>query len=224
MPGARSMTAPLMKRANLRAEAAIRRPTWRRRALQPDLVENMRYPFLLLLAVGLMSDLNADTNTELWPLPTDAWRLVTDGVMGGVSRGELSNEAQGDTACLALRGRVSTANNGGFIQMALDLDEQSAARAGQYDGLLLDVRGNGEEYNVHLRTSYLWLPWQSYRASFMAGPEWQSTRLPFAAFAPYKTTTALKLDKLRRIGIVAIGRDFDADLCVRQVAFYRNRR
>lgn len=182
----------------------------------------MRFLILLLLAVGFMSDLNADTNTDLWPLPTEAWRLVTDGVMGGVSRGELSRESHDDRSCVALRGRVSTANNGGFIQMALDLDDQAVAGADRFDGLQLDVRGNDEEYNVHLRTSYLWLPWQSYRASFSAASEWQTVKLPFTGFVPYKTATALKLGKLQRIGIVAIGRDFDADLCVARVAFYRD--
>lgn len=197
------------------------RQTGRRRANQTGLVENMHRRFILLLILGFMSDVNADTDIETRPLPTDAWRLVTDGVMGGVSRGELSRESQGDGACVALRGRVSTENNGGFIQMALDLDAQAVAQAGRYQGLLLDVRGNGEQYNVHLRTSYLWLPWQSYRATFTAGPEWQTVRLPFADFVPYKTGSPLKLGKLSRLGIVAIGRDFDADLCVRQVAFYR---
>ena len=185
------------------------------------LMENLRRLIPFLLAILMMSDLSADNEKELWPLPTDAWRLVTDGVMGGVSRGELSREVIDDRACVALRGRVSTENNGGFIQMALDLDDEAVKRARQYEGLQLTVRGNGESYNVHLRTSYLWLPWQSYRANFTAGPDWQSVQLPFADFASYKTSSPLKLGKLSRIGIVAIGRDFDADLCVQQVALYR---
>ena len=85
----------------------------------------------------------------------------------------------------------------------------------------IDVRGNGEIYNVHLRTSDLWLPWQSYRASFETSPQWSGVFLPFSGFEPYRTGSELRLDKLRRIGIVAIGRDFDADVCVNRVALQR---
>jgi hypothetical protein len=34
------------------------------------------------------------------------------------------------------------------------------------------VRGNGEEYNIHLRTTALDRPWQSFRKSFRANPQW----------------------------------------------------
>ena len=45
-------------------------------------------------------------------------------------------------------------------------------------------------------------------------------RLPFADFSAYRTGKTLRLDRLERIGLVAIGRAFSADLCVARVAFY----
>ncbi len=55
------------------------------------------------------------------------WRVVTDQVMGGVSTAEMdlgfSDSATGRRA-LCLRGTVSTANNGGFVQVNLDLGPQ----------------------------------------------------------------------------------------------------
>ncbi len=160
-------------------------------------------------------------NAESLELPGDGWRLVTDGVLGGVSRGTMTTEQIDGRQCIALRGRVSTENNGGFIQIALDL-EGPLRNAEGYDGIRLDVIGNGETYNVHLRTSDLWLPWQSYRASFETSAEWSSVFLPFSEFEPYRTGAELRLDKLRRIGIVAIGRDFDADVCVGGMALQRS--
>lgn len=158
----------------------------------------------------------------LIPLPQDAWRLVTDGVMGGVSQGGvLVGERDGRT-CLNLRGRVSTDNNGGFIQAALDVEKADAGRLDEFAGVRIDVIGNGETYNVHLRSSDLWLPWQSFRTTFEATPQWRTLYLPFDSFTPYKTGSALRAERIRRVGVVAIGRDFDADLCIADAAFYRS--
>lgn len=156
-------------------------------------------------------------------IPATGWRLVTDGVMGGVSTGEMRHEERQGRACVCLAGDVSTANNGGFIQIALDLGADLAARAVDYDGVALRVLGNGEAYNLHLRSSDLWLPWQSFRAGFVAAAEWSAVRLPFDGFEPYRTGSTLRPDRLKRIGVVAIGREFAADVCVTDLAFYRDR-
>jgi hypothetical protein len=150
------------------------------------------------------------------------WRLITDGVMGGVSSGMLGLDQREGRDCLHLLGEVSLENNGGFIQAALELAQSGALDAAGYDGVELDVFGNGEAYNVHLKTSRVWLPWQHYRASFMAEPGWHSVRVPFSAFEGYRIGAAFDPAKLERIGIVAYGRVFTADLCIGRVAFYRD--
>ena len=83
------------------------------------------------------------------------------------------------------------------------------------------TRGNGESYSVHLRTSDAVRPWQSYRAHFVAQPEWGSIELPFAEFTPHRLDAPLDPRRLKRIGIVAIGRAFAADLNLAQLEFYR---
>lgn len=148
------------------------------------------------------------------------WRLITDQVMGGVSIGDLAVDAYKSRRCLCMRGNVSTDNNGGFVQMALDLSSGESFDASDYDGIELSVSGNNERYNIHLRTTDLWLPWQSYRFSFKVTPAWQIIRIPFENLAPYRTTAKFRKDKLKRIGLVGIGRDFEADLCVASVKFY----
>ena len=145
------------------------------------------------------------------------WRMVGDNVMGGVSAGRLTPTQHAGRDCLRLQGEVSTRNNGGFLQMALDLAHGDAMDASAYDAVEIEVAGNGERYNLHLRTTDLWLPWQSYRAEFTATPAWQRLHIPFAAIRPYRTGKPFRARHLKRIGVVAIGRDFQADVCVASV-------
>jgi hypothetical protein len=151
------------------------------------------------------------------PLSTigTCWQLFTDRVMGGVSNGTISREMVVGRPAIRMRGVVSLANNGGFVQIAIDLMSDGKAKdASDWVGVELDVFGNGEEYNIHLRTEDLTQPWQSYRQSFRAGPQWQTVQFRFQDFVPYRTDIALDIRRLRRIGIVAIGRAFSADVCV----------
>jgi len=150
------------------------------------------------------------------------WRLITDGVMGGVSRGTLALGRREGRDCLRLAGEVSTENNGGFIQAALPLAPSGVLDASAWSGVELDVFGNGETYNLHFKTSRVWLPWQHYRAAFLAEPGWHTVRVPFAEFEGYRIGAAFEPARLERIGIVAYGRDFTADLCVGRVALYRD--
>jgi hypothetical protein len=168
---------------------------------------------------GILLDDRASGSLET-PLGT-RWRLVTDTVMGGVSRGRLDPAAVEGRACLRLSGEVSLENSGGFVQAALDLAPAGWLDARGYQGVELEVFGNGEDYNLHLRTADTRVVWQSYRAAFRAGPRWQTLRLPFAAFVPYRIDRPLDLGTLRRLGVVAIGREMRADLCIGRVALYR---
>jgi hypothetical protein len=147
------------------------------------------------------------------------WRLISDNVMGGLSEGKLTLHNHEGKECLRMQGYVTTENNGGFVQMALPLSDD-VFDAGEYQGIEIEVSGNGELYNFHLRTNELWFPWQSYRYSFTASPHWQSYRIPFAKLEKYKTFTRFDKKQLTRLGLVAIGRDFEADLCLASVKFY----
>ena len=58
------------------------------------------------------------------------------------------------------------------------------------------------------------------RRGVTAETAWRDIRIPFTAFAPYRTGSALDLSRLERIGLVAIGREFAADLCLAELRFY----
>jgi len=158
-------------------------------------------------------DLSATIGTD--------WRLLSDSVMGGVSSGKLDPAVIEGRPCLRLSGEVSLANNGGFIQATLDLDPSGALDARGYRGIEIDVHGNDAVYNLHLRTADTRIVWQSYRASFDAASHWQTLRLPFAEFRPYRISQPLDLKALRRLGVVAIGREMRANLCVARIGLYR---
>lgn len=148
------------------------------------------------------------------------WQLFTDRVMGGVSSGEVAVSEVDGKPCLRMRGDVRLENNGGFVQIATNLSAEEIGAFASHSGIGLEVYGNGESYNVHLRTEAMRRPWQSYRASFKAEPTWHTVRLPFTSFEPHRVDGALQPGEVRRLGLVAIGRAFAPDLCVARVWLY----
>jgi hypothetical protein len=148
------------------------------------------------------------------------WQIITDQVMGGVSEGTMARKVIAGRSAILMRGAVSLQNNGGFVQIALDLSpEGRVVDASAWSGIELDVFGHGEAYGVHLRTDALAKPWQSYRQVFMAYAEWRTVQLPFDRFVPHRTDMPLDSHRLRRIGVVAIGRAFSADLALGGLRF-----
>ena len=118
------------------------------------------------------------------------WQLFTDHVMGGVSNATMFRELVAEHPAIRMRGEVSLENNGRFIQIALDLAQDGGTiDVSAWRGIEFDVFGNNEEYNVHLRTLDLTRPWQSYRQSFRADPQWRTIQFRFQDFAPYRTDT-----------------------------------
>lgn len=162
----------------------------------------------------------------LQPAPRAAvgshWELIGDGVMGGRSTGSMTRESLDGRPVLRLRGSVSLENNGGFVQIALNLaPDGSNIDASPFSGIEIDVAGNGERYGLHLRTADISRPWQSYRQGFVAADQLTAVRLPFAKFEAHRIDMPLDVTRVRRIGLVAIGRAFEADLSVAGVRFYR---
>ncbi|MEM8813572.1 MAG: CIA30 family protein [Pseudomonadota bacterium] len=162
------------------------------------------------------------SNSDLVAPSGNRWRGVTDRVMGGVSTGSVRHETLDGRDALRMTGTVSLENNGGFVQAAIDLGAGgNLVDVSAFEGIQVTVRGNGERYSVHLKTADTARPWQSYRAHFVAGKDWTTVSLPFRDFEAYRVDEPLDLRRLRRLGLVAIGRVFEADLAVAKIAFYR---
>lgn len=180
-------------------------------------------PFVLaaLMLAGILPAASAsETVIEDFRMqPETRWRFFTDEVMGGVSSGKVVFARDDGQPFARMTGRVSTANRGGFIQMRLDLT--SAPPEGT-TGVRLMVRGNGQRYFVHLRTAGTILPWQYYQAGFDATEGWSEVRLPLDGFTASGALlrNVPRADSLKSVAVVAYGRDHDAAIDVRELAFY----
>ncbi|MHA3976072.1 CIA30 family protein [Halovulum sp. GXIMD14794] len=151
--------------------------------------------------------------------PETRWRFFTDGVMGGVSKGEVNFLQEDGHSFARMTGRVSTENNGGFIQVRMDLPEGAPEGT---TGVRLIVRGNDQQYFVHLRTSGTVLPWQYYQAGFEVSGTWTELRLPFGRFrrSGRLLRDVPRADSLKSVAVVAYGRNHEAKIDVRELGFY----
>ena len=86
----------------------------------------------------------------------------------------------------------------------------------------MKVRGNNQKYSVHVRTKYLFLPWQYYSAIFIANSKWRVVSIDFSNFSKSNFYQPNKFSSkdIKTIGIVAIGGDFKADVDIASIEFY----
>ena len=154
------------------------------------------------------------------PNKSRSWSFFTDGVMGGVSNGKAFLGKSGSDSFVRLEGKVSTANNGGFIQIRHSLTKSLDENI---QGISLKVRGNGEKYYVFIRTSSTLLPWQFYNASFKTSKKWKVIKINLGAFQPSSSflRKTIKSSSIKSIGIVAYGRDHEAKIDVSEIYFFK---
>lgn len=141
--------------------------------------------------------------------------------MGGVSSGRAVHSVIQGRRSLLLDGRVSLDNNGGFVQVSLDLADQGhALDASAFAGLRVTTCGDGAGYALNLRTTDLTHPWQSYRSTFTAAPRWEVHDLPFDSFVPSRTDRPFDPARLRRVGLIAIGEERAVKVAIGELRFY----
>ena len=143
------------------------------------------------------------------------WAYLADTVMGGVSQGG----AEFSAGALRLTGKVSTKNNGGFIQVRTRIDSTEAVGK---SGIKIKVKGNGDVYFIHVRNASARLPWQYYTASFQTSEKWKDITISFDEFEKSATLMPRKLkpDSIKTIGLVAYGKDHNADVSIANLEFY----
>jgi hypothetical protein len=136
--------------------------------------------------------------------PTQAatWMPIHDRVMGGRSEGGLAATAE---ATAVFQGTVSLANGGGFASVRSPLQQPVSADCRAF---VLEVRGDGQRYQLRLRTDARF-DGIAYRAYFdpPAG-EWVRVRLPLADFVavyrgrPVARAPALRPGEIRQLGLM----------------------
>jgi monofunctional biosynthetic peptidoglycan transglycosylase len=150
---------------------------------------NFRMLFLIFVGASIILSRNASAGAVSVPKDqtiidfedpgaVERWRIVNDGVMGGLSNSRI-RATPNSTA--VFEGRLSLENNGGFASVrtllnGLDLSDQ--------EGISLRVRGDGRTYQVRFRTNRRF-DGVTYRATFTTKPDqWTTVKVPFSEFIP----------------------------------------
>ena len=149
------------------------------------------------------------------------WQYISDQTMGGISNGQAVLDKEGDMIFARLTGNVSTANNGGFIQIRTNFSFVDLINTNKdLKGVLLNTKGNGETYHIFIRTSEDRSYRDFYSATFTANDNWEIVDLPFSKFKHRYSNKSLNGNDIRTFGIVAYGRNFYSDISVSEITFY----
>lgn len=113
------------------------------------------------------------------------WRIVNDGVMGGVSAATIGQNAEGH---LVFSGTVRLENNGGFASVrrpfeAMDVSDRRVVR--------LRLKGDGKTYQFRIKSTLAQR--YSYVHEFPTTGQWEDVELPLADFRPRFRGRALDL-------------------------------
>ena len=92
----------------------------------------------------------------------------------------------------------------------------------EYKTLKIKMKGNGDEYFLHLRNRSSRLPWQYYQASFTSDTVWRKVKIPFKQFKKSSNFMKSAFDQktIKTIAIVAYGKDYIADITVSELELY----
>lgn len=119
-------------------------------------------------------------NTMLFDFSTganiDQWRVVNDGVMGGLSQSQFSVNKEGHGL---FNGKVSLENNGGFssVRYAFETLEVSA-----YSQIEIRVKGDGKSYQFRVKADRSQR--YSYIANIETSGEWETITISFDKMYP----------------------------------------
>ena len=116
-----------------------------------------------------------ETLYEFGSKSTKEWRIVNDGVMGGLSQGQLSISKEGK---LVFTGHVSLENNGGFTSIRLLTQKNLKGKS----KIHLKVKGDGKRYQFRLKKSSS--DYQSYIHYFNSSEEWETISFELNDFYP----------------------------------------
>lgn len=105
------------------------------------------------------------------------WRVVNDGVMGGVSTGQVTVE----DGAVTFVGELSLDNNGGFASIRT---APRSLQLGQATALQVTVLGDGRTWDLTLRRGDVPIRAGSYRVAVTTDTEPVTVEVPLAAFRP----------------------------------------
>ena len=128
---------------------------------------------ILLTLFGMQQeiifDFNKDSNIK-------DWRIVNDGVMGGLSDGlfKLSSKGHG-----VFFGHVSTKNNGGFSMVRYPIQELKSDKNSK---IILNIKGDGKKYQLRIKNKQE--NFYSYINIFQTSGDWEEIVIPIKNMFP----------------------------------------
>jgi len=151
--------------------------------------------------------------------PETEWEFITDQVMGGVSDGKVEFISEASMSFARMTGIVSIENNGGFIQIRKKIDSSLSKNS---KAIKIEVRGNNQEYFIHIRTSGTILPWQYYQAPFFATDNWKKQDINLLEFKRSGIMLSKKINpkNIKSIAIVAYGKAHEAFVDINNIIIY----
>lgn len=104
------------------------------------------------------------------------WFIVDDGVMGGLSQGNININSDGNGV---FQGYVTTENNGGFSSVHYKLDNKDVS---PFSTVVIKLKGDGKKYQFRIKSN----AYQrfSYINSFETSGDWETIKLSFDDFVP----------------------------------------
>lgn len=136
----------------------------------------MKY-LLILLTLSLSTKTNMkEIYTFTSQTKVNEWRIVNDGVMGGLSKSSLvlTDDGHGQFS-----GHVSLENSGGFASIQLN---KSITVEEEKRFIVLRVKGDKKAYEFRLKGEAS--QYESYVHPFTTTGEWENIKLPLSDFYP----------------------------------------
>lgn len=130
------------------------------------------------------------------------WRIVNDGVMGGLSS---SNVVVNNEGKIIFSGNVLLENNGGFASLRSPVKDYNFEK---FSGIEIKVKGDGKRYSISMKeTTYF--SGYFYTSTFETKKdEWITIKIPFDQFKLYyfgrenKSNKKIPLNNIKEISLL----------------------
>jgi NADH dehydrogenase [ubiquinone] 1 alpha subcomplex assembly factor 1 len=146
------------------------------------------FTFIIICLLSLAGS-HAETAKVLFdfadPTAMRGWQVEDDGVMGGVSRGNMVHDKAGH---LIFRGEVSLENNGGFSSIQNNF---SPIDVSKYQHAILRLKGDGKDYRFIVESDPRARHY--YLAEFTTNGDWQEIKIPLRTMYPMRRGDRLDL-------------------------------
>ncbi|MFD0860889.1 CIA30 family protein [Sungkyunkwania multivorans] len=117
----------------------------------------------------ILFDFNRETDIN-------EWRVVNDGVMGGLSEGSIRLNSDGHAV---FSGSISLKNNGGFSSVR---HRYKTKEVSGYSKVMLRVKGDGKKYQFRIKSNRY--DRHSYIGEFTTSGDWETIEIDFSKMYP----------------------------------------